>query len=70
MSDTPSVLGLEPEEARRRLEAAGLPNVEVLFSGRRRDGKPRVIRQKLAGGKYELVVSCFKELNMKPEDCE
>jgi hypothetical protein len=68
MSQMPSVLGLEPEEAQRRLETAGFPAAEIVFSGRRREGIPRVIRQKTTGGKYELVVSCFKELNMKPEE--
>jgi hypothetical protein len=62
----PDVLGLGLEDARARLEAAGLGCVEVLISGRRREGKPRVVRQKLNDGKVELVVSYFKELKPIP----
>jgi hypothetical protein len=58
----PTVLGLAPEEAKERLAAAGFSAVEVLVSGRRREGRPRVIRQKEIDGGIELVVSYFKEL--------
>ena len=58
----PSVLGLEPDHAKLRLEEAGFRDVEILESGRRREGRPRVIRQKILDGKVELVVSYFKEL--------
>lgn len=62
MNGTPSVIGLRQQAALARLSAAGVADVEVLVSGRRREGEPRVIRQKEACGRVELVVSYFKEL--------
>jgi hypothetical protein len=59
---TSGVLGLELDIAKQRLEATGFQAVEILESGRRREGRPRVIRQKILDGKVELVVSYFKEL--------
>ena len=58
----PSVLGLDEGEAVARMKADGFSDVEIIVSGRRREGRPRVIRQKALVGKVELVVSCFKEL--------
>lgn len=63
MSAVPQVLGLTGQEAVARLQAAGYSDVSVLISGRRREGKPRVIRQRLVDGRAELVVSHFKELS-------
>jgi hypothetical protein len=60
----PDVLGLDTHEAESRLLRAGFTSVEVLVSGRRREGRPRVIRQRAARGKAELVVSYFKELKV------
>jgi hypothetical protein len=54
------------DEAKARIRAAGFGDVDVLFSGRRRDGRPRVIRQKILDDKVELVVSYFKELTLTP----
>jgi hypothetical protein len=62
----PSVLGLSPEAAIERLNAAGFHEVIIRESGRRREGKPRVIRQKELDGGQELTVSWLKEL-AKPE---
>jgi hypothetical protein len=58
----PDVLSLGLDEARARLAAAGYIDIEILISGRRREGGPRIIRQKTLEGKIELVVSYFKEL--------
>lgn len=58
----PFVLGLGLDEAKARLESAGFGSIEILTSGRRREGRPRVIRQKNVDGKIELVISYFKEL--------
>jgi beta-lactam-binding protein with PASTA domain len=58
-----SVLGLPAQEAVARLEAASLGNVNVIVSGRRREGVARVIRQKQAEDRVELVVSHFKEID-------
>lgn len=58
----PCVLGLELGEAKARLEAAGFTDVKLLISGRRREGRPRVIRQIINDTKQELIVSYFKEL--------
>jgi hypothetical protein len=66
MTGMPDVLGLFVEEAEERLEGHGFTDVEVLISGRRRDGGPRVIRQKMIAGEIELVVSYFKELDIPP----
>jgi hypothetical protein len=38
--------------------------VKLLVSGRRREGRPRVIRMAYTGGKIELVISYFKELKV------
>jgi hypothetical protein len=63
MNEAPRVLGLGPEEAEGRLEASGFSSVVTIESGRRREGRPRVIRQRRAGGTVELVVSWFKNLD-------
>jgi hypothetical protein len=63
MMNLPSVLGLAPEQATQRLIASGFTGVEVHISGRRREGKPKVIRLKLINDKPELTVSYFKELD-------
>lgn len=63
MSSLPAVLGLGEDEALKRLESAGFADMCVSISGRRREGRPRVIRLKLKYGRPELVVSYFKELN-------
>lgn len=68
MTEMPSVLGLAPDEAVRRLEALGFSGVSVLESGRRREGMRRVIRQKTDGETAELIVSHFKNLDWKTED--
>lgn len=70
MSGLPSVLGLPPDEASARLAGAGFQRVRTLESGRRKEGRPRVIRQKVAGDEIELIVSYFKELNTDTEDVE
>jgi hypothetical protein len=62
----PSVLGLGLERAKESLEAEGFSDIEILVSGRRREGRPRVIRQINNDSKLELVVSYFKELNPIP----
>jgi hypothetical protein len=66
MTMLPPVLGLPQQEALARLEAAGFADAAVLVSGRRREGRPRVIRQRFADGRVELVVSYFKELMILP----
>ncbi len=63
MTAVQSVLGLPAQEAVARLKAAGLGSVDVIVSGRRREGIARVIRQKEADGRVELVVSHFKEID-------
>ncbi len=68
MIGLPEVLGLPPDEASARLALAGFQRVRVLESGRRKDGRPRVIRQKAAEDEVELIVSYFKELNTDTED--
>jgi hypothetical protein len=62
----PCVLGLDLDEAKEKLNAAGFADMEILVSGRRREGGPRVIRQKALDDKVELVVSHFKELTRTP----
>jgi hypothetical protein len=59
----PDVLGLDADKAECRLVKAGFPGIGILVSGRRREGRPRVIRQKADGDTVVLVVSYFKELD-------
>lgn len=53
MSALPCVLGLDVDAARARLLASGCQSVEVRVTGRRREGRLRVIRQ---GGTGEVVI--------------
>lgn len=63
MTVLPSVLGLGEQDALVRLQSAGYGDVSIQVSGRRREGEPRVIRQKLMDGRVELVISYFKTLD-------
>ena len=58
--NAPQVLGLPVEEARARLLDAGFTAADVKFSGRRKDGAARVIRQLATEGGVELIASFFK----------
>ena len=58
----PFVLGLEESEAQKRLAQAGIADVCVSYSGRKRQGMPRVIRQSGGAAGVSLVVAFFKQL--------
>lgn len=62
MKELPCVLGLETGEARDRLLAAGCASVEVLVTGRRREGRLRVIRQTGTPRDVVLTATHFRAL--------
>ncbi len=62
MSDLPFVLGLDAAEARERLLAAGCAAVEVLVTGRRKEGRLRVIRQAGTPQAVVLTATHFRAL--------
>jgi hypothetical protein len=58
----PGVLGLSVDQARARLEQSGVASVQVVMSGRRREGTPRVIRVTDTSDGVLLVATCIRVL--------
>ena len=68
MNGLPCVLGLDAAEAQARLLAAGCTAVEVLVTGRRKEGRLRVVRQSGTPQAVVLTATHFRPLRGQPSE--